>query len=147
MYLRGGRKRGCNIIKKIDFLGTLNRPLRACAKPLISVDQAEGTFPRNRHAYRRIPRAWHVFARVSAVHPRTIFRIALALRVTDYKHRVIQAASVFLPDEMKFLASDEICQFRHITSRLHDYKIVLGRLIRVSVLLLCVVSSVNWRIS
>lgn len=59
------------------------------------------------------------------------------LRVTDYKHRVIQATSVFLLDEMKFLASDEICQFRHITSRLHDYKIVLGRLIRISDLLLC----------
>jgi len=54
------------------------------------------------------------------------------LHVTDYKHRIIQATSVFLLDEMKFLASDEICQVRHITSHLHDYKFVLGRLIRVS---------------
>lgn len=66
--------------KKISFLGILNSRLngssRASTKSLISVDQAEGTFPRNCHAYRRIPRAWHVFARVSAVHPHDISHCA-----------------------------------------------------------------------
>lgn len=84
------------------------------------------------HEYPRYTRA-----RYLSLRQRSLLRII---------NTVIQAASMFLLDEMKFLRSDEICQFRHITLRLYDYKIVLGRLIRVPVLLLRVVSSVNWRI-